>query len=94
MKQPTILLDPSAEEGPARRQRLAPPASLDGLTVGLLDISKARGDIFIDQLGKQLEARGIRVKHYAKPTSAKVAPVPLTQTIASECAVVVEALAD
>ena len=37
-----VLLDPTSERHPAERQRVARPASLAGMTVGLLDISKPR----------------------------------------------------
>ena len=39
----TTILDPTGERQPVTRQRSARPASLDGLTVGLLDITKPRG---------------------------------------------------
>ena len=42
------VLDPTSELNPSQRQILARPTSLEGLTVGLLDISKARGDVFLD----------------------------------------------
>ncbi|PPR26476.1 MAG: hypothetical protein CFH40_00008 [Alphaproteobacteria bacterium MarineAlpha10_Bin3] len=89
-----VLLDPTAESAPAIRQRVAPPASLDGLTIGLLDIGKARGDVFLDQLADGMTARGLTVRRYAKPTNTKVAPLPVAQAIALECDVVVEALSD
>ena len=88
------LLDPTAERKPARRARLTPPASLDGLTVGLLDIAKPRGDVFIDRIAELMRERGIRVRRYAKPTNTKVAPVAMAQAIATECDLVVEALSD
>ncbi len=94
MNERQTLLDPTSEATPAARERLAPPASLAGRTVALLDIGKARGDVFIDQLGQRLTERGIAVRQYAKPTNTKVAPVGLAQTIAEECDVVVEALSD
>ena len=72
----------------------ARPASLEGLTVGLLDISKARGDTFLDELESMLSGRGLAVKRYKKPTFARVAPVDLQHQIATECNVVIEALAD
>ena len=87
-------LDPTAETTPAIRQRLPRPATLDGLTIGLLDISKPRGDVFLDQLELRLRERGVQTKRYRKPTYARVAPVALRQTIASECDLVIEALAD
>jgi len=89
-----ILLDPTSERQPGRRQLLPRPASLDGLTVGLLDISKPRGDIFLDQLDELLRGKGITVKRYRKPTFTRVAPVDLKQRIAAEVDVVVEGLAD
>ena len=73
-----VLLDPTSESAPAERQRIARPANLDGLTVGLLDISKPRAT----------------VRRYRKPTFAKPAPVDLRHEIAGQCHVVIEALAD
>ncbi len=94
MTQQTILLDPTAERAPSARPRLARPDQLDGLTVGLLDISKARGNVFLDRLDERLSGMGIAVKRYKKPTFTRVAPTALSQQIASECQVVVEGLAD
>jgi hypothetical protein len=89
-----VLLDPTSERTPSERERVARPASLDGLTVGLLDISKARGDVFLNRLDELLTARGLRVLRYAKPTFTKPAPIDLRHEIASQCDVVIEALAD
>ena len=94
MSEPRILLDPSSERRPARRQRVPRPASLEGATLGLLDISKARGDVFLDRLEALLAERGIRVRRYRKATFTKPAPLDLRQQIAVECDAVVEALAD
>jgi hypothetical protein len=94
MNDPGILLDPTAERSPAARARLARPAALDGLTVGILDISKARGNVFLDRIDELLQARGVAVKRYRKPTFTRPAPTSLTQTIAAECDLVVEGLAD
>jgi hypothetical protein len=94
MNERTILLDPTSERAPAGRQRLARPTSLEGLTVGLLDISKPRGDIFLDRIQEGLADKGIAVKRYAKPTFTRPAPTAVAQAIAAECDVVIEALAD
>lgn len=91
---PRIVLDPTHERRPARRERLPRPARLAGLTVGLLDISKPRGDRFLDRVQVHLEARGARVRRYRKPTFTKPAPLDLRQRIATECGAVLEALAD
>jgi hypothetical protein len=89
-----VVLDPTAERSPAQRQQLARPAALDGLKVGLLDISKARGNVFLDQLETRLRGRNIEVLRFAKPTFTKPAPLDLRHEIATKCDVVIEALAD
>ena len=89
-----VLLDPTSELAPATRELTPRPASLDGLTVALLDISKARGDVLLDRLEQRLTADGVTVRRYAKPTFAKPAPVDLRHEIAVHCEVVIEALAD
>ena len=91
---PRILLDPTSERAPAVRERVARLDTLEGKTVGLLDISKPRGDLFLDRLEQQLRERGAGVKRYKKPTFTKPAPVDLRHEIAVECDAVVEALAD
>ena len=88
------LVDPTSERTPAQRRANPRPASLDGLTVGLLDISKARGDVVLDRLAELLAADGARVLRYRKPTFARPAPVDLRHEIAEQCEVVIEALAD
>jgi hypothetical protein len=90
----TELLDPTSERQPAARPRAARPGSLQGLTVGLLDISKPRGDVFLDRLEELLEGRGVEVLRFRKPTFTKPAPPDLRQEVASRCEAVVEALAD
>ena len=90
----TSLLDPTSERHVVERERLARPASLEGLTVGLLDISKPRGDVFLNRIEERLVGIGATVKRYTKPTFAKPAPVDLRHQIATECQVVIEALAD
>ena len=89
-----VVLDPTSELSPAIRQLTVRPASLEGLTIGLLDISKARGDVFLDRLDELLQGDGLRTRRYRKPTFAKPAPVDLRHEIATQCEVVIEALAD
>jgi hypothetical protein len=76
------------------RERVPRLAGVAGKTIGLLDISKARGDVFLDQLEKRLRERGAAVLRFAKPTFTKPAPIDLRQEIATKCHAVVEALAD
>ena len=89
-----VVLDPTSEREIALRKRAERIASLEGATIGLLDISKPRGDVFLDRLEEQLSARGARALRFKKPTFAKPAPVDLRHEIATKCAAVVEALAD
>ncbi len=89
-----VLLDPTSERTPSQRQRLARPEKLDGLTVGLLDISKPRGNVFLDQLETRLRGNSIEVLRFAKPTFTKPAPLDLRHEISTKCNVVIEALAD
>ena len=89
-----VLLDPTSERSPAQRARLPRLDTLEGKTVGLLDISKPRGDIFLNRLQLELEKRGARVERFSKPTFTKPAPVDLRHDIATRCDAVIEALAD
>ncbi|TYP88933.1 hypothetical protein BD833_10389 [Blastococcus xanthinilyticus] len=88
------VLDPTGERQPAVRALLPRPPALHGRTVGLLDISKARGDVVLDRLAELLAADGALVRRYRKPTFARTAPVDLRHEIAEQCEVVIEALAD
>lgn len=94
MSDAQILLDPTSELSPVQRPRLPRLPSLEGLTVGLLDISKKRGDVFLDRLDLLLRERGIGVKRYRKPRFSILAPQELKLQIRAECGAVVEALAD
>ena len=89
-----VFLDPTAELSAASKALLPRLASLEGKTVGLLDINKPRGDVLLDRLEQLFTAEGVSVKRYAKPTMTRVAPLEIKQQIAMECDAVVEALAD
>ena len=89
-----VLLDPGSERDPGRREPQPLPGSLDGLVLGMLDISKPRGDVFLDELERMFGERGVTVKRYSKPTFTRPAPDELRGRIAEECDVVLEALAD
>jgi hypothetical protein len=94
MAMTNFVLDPTDERTPATRARVARPASLEGLTVGLLDITKARGEVFLERLDELLQERGLTTRRFAKPTFTKPAPADLRHEIAEHCHVVIEALAD
>lgn len=90
----TTILDPTGERSVTARPRLSRPEKLDGLRIGLLDIAKSKGDIFLDRVEQRLTERGLEVKRYAKPTNTRPAPTSLCQQISSEVDVVIEALSD
>ena len=70
-----VLLDPTSERdrdapASARRARRRSTAR----DVGLLDITKPRGDVFLDRLEELLERAACTVERFAKPTFTKPAP--------------------
>jgi hypothetical protein len=94
MSEVRILLDPTSERNLETQARAARLETLAGQKVGLLDIAKPRGNVFLDRLEVGLVERGAEVVRFAKPTFTKPAPVDLRQEIAVQCDAVVEALAD
>jgi hypothetical protein len=94
MNEPRILLDPTSERSLAIRARVPRLVSLAGKTLGLLDISKPRGNVFLDRLEAKLRDRGAETLRFVKPTFTKPAPVDLRHEIATRCDAVIEALAD
>ena len=89
------LIDPTSELAPETRQPLPRLlASNTDVTVGLLDISKPKGDVFLNRVEDLLQQRGIKTRRFKKPTFTHVAPDALRQEIAQSCDAVVEALAD
>jgi len=91
----TTLLDPTDERVPVTRQLATRTAKISG-NVALLDISKPRGNVLLDQLEQRLAERlpGVTLNRYAKPTFTKPAPQELRQEIKSNNDFVIEALAD
>lgn len=90
----TTVLDPTSEVTPVGREKSRRPESLSGLSVGLLDITKPRGDVFLDHVEAKLTDLGASVVRFSKPTFAKPAPADLRHEIATQCDAVIEALAD
>jgi hypothetical protein len=88
------LLDPTAEQTPAGRPLAARLDGIEGKVLGLLDIRKPRGDVFLDRVEELLRARGADVRRFAKPTFTKPAPADLRHELSVACHGVIEALAD
>ncbi len=91
----TTILDPTDERVPVRRSLTPRPEAISG-TVALLDISKPRGDVLLNQLEVRLRERlpDVEVRRYSKPTFTKPAPEALRQELAKEADFVIEGLAD
>lgn len=89
-----VLLDPTSELRPPEREAAPRLVSVEGKTVGLLDISKPGGAAFLDVVEEGLRERGAEVVRFSKPTFTKPAPVDLRHEIATRCDAVIEALAD
>ena len=92
----TKLYDPTAAPPRAGASLAARLPDLRGRTVGLLDISKAKGNFFLDRVAEVLAERHAprEIVRRTKPTFARPAPDSLRNELAERCDVVVEALAD
>ena len=90
----TTLLNPTGEHETAKRVQAQRPIALDGLTVGVHDIGKPRGDVFVNRVAERLAERGIAVKRYAKPSPNAPAIIATRQKMLAETQVAVIGLAD
>ena len=90
-----VILDPTDERVPVERQLTPRTGEITG-NVALLDISKPRGNVLIDQLESRLKERLPKVTftRYAKPPYTKPAPADLRKEIRQNNRFVIEALAD
>ena len=94
---PTTLINPLDE---TQRPFSKPAPRLPNLTgkkIGLLDISKTGGSIFLDHIERLLKQRyGVaEIVRAIKPTFTKPAPeVVIAKFVDAECDAVIEALAD
>ena len=90
-----LLLDPTNERTVLQRSLLPRPASLRGKTIGLLDISKPRGDVFLDRLEQRLTELGAgrRCGSRSRRSPSRRPSICATRS-RSQCELVIEALAD
>jgi hypothetical protein len=70
------------------------PDELGGRRIALLDISKRRGDEFLDRVEQLLGDRGAETFRVAKPLFSRPAPDHVIEEIAIRADLAVEGLAD
>ena len=92
---PLVFLDPTSERDPIGRHPAVRQSILTG-TIGLVDISKPRGDVFLDEVERLVSERypSVDVIRFSKPTFTKPAPADLRAEVAERCKAVIQALAD
>lgn len=91
-----IMLDPT-DKVEREEKNLAPRLeTLEGKTLGLLDISKAKGNFFLDRVEEILrEQYGVKeVLRRMKPAVARTAPEELKKELSGKCDALIEALSD
>jgi hypothetical protein len=91
-----IMLDPT-DKVEREEKNLAPRLdTLEGKTLGLLDISKAKGNFFLDRVEEILrEQYGVKeVLRRMKPAVARTAPEDLKKELSEKCDGLIEALSD
>lgn len=94
---PTTLVNPLDETPRVFSKPAARLSSLSGKTIGLLDISKPGGSVFLDHLERLLKQRyGVaEIVRAMKPTFTKPAPdAVIAKFLDAKCDAVIEALAD
>jgi len=91
-----LLLDPTDQVERATKAFAPRLDSLAGKTIGLLDISKAKGSFFLDRVEEVLRTRyDVKdVLRRMKPTVARPAPAPLQAELTEKCDAIIEALSD
>ena len=95
MNDSLVILDPTDERAPIGRQPAVRSGRLQG-TLGIIDISKARGDVFCDEVERLVRERmpDLEVIRLRKPTYTKPAPSDLREEVGTRCRAVIQALAD
>ena len=94
---PIYLIDPTDESETVHRQLAPRGMTLDGATVALIDIRKARGDVLLDRLEQRIMRQHptATVLRMAKPTFTKPAPADfIDEVVATGANFAIEGLAD
>jgi hypothetical protein len=91
-----MFLDPTDKVDRGQKAFAPRLDTLAGKTIGLLDISKAKGSFFLDRVEEVLrEQYGVKdVLRRMKPTVTRPAPEPIKVELREKCDAVIEALSD
>ena len=91
-----VLFDPTDKVERAQKAFAPRLETLSGMTVGLLDISKAKGSFFLDRVEEMLRQQyGVKeVLRRMKPTVTRPAPEAIKTELTEKCDAVIEALSD
>ena len=92
----TRLYDPTAASASSHAKLATRVSTLQDKVIGLLDISKAKGNVFLDRLEARLheQCRPRAILRRTKPTFARPAPEELRKELEQHCDLIIEALAD
>ena len=90
------VFDPTAEDTAATSPGAARLASLEGLTIGLLDNGKPNSDKVLKKVAEMLAAQhpGLTIHYYRKPGAYRPAPDSLLDKVATECDVALVGIGD
>jgi len=92
----TKLYDPTVTPANNAATLAARGPDLQGKVIGLLDISKAKGNVFLDRLAERLteHCQPREIIRRVKPTFARPAPEETRKELEQKCDLIIEALAD
>jgi hypothetical protein len=92
----TKLYDPTAAPVSSATPLTARVADLNGKVIGMLDISKPKGDVFLDRLAERIavQFQPREIIRRTKPTFARPAPEEVRKELEQKCDLIIEALAD
>ncbi len=90
------LYDPTAAPTSSATPLAARVADLHGKVIGMLDISKPKGNFFLDRLAQRLteQFQPHEIIRVMKPTFTRPAPEEVRKELEQKCDMVIEALAD
>ena len=90
------VLHPAAQDV-AQKHTLAPRlASLQGMTLGLIDNHKKNADVYLDEVSRLLKTQyGVaRIINYRKDSQSMPTPAAVMDDLAAQCDAIIHAVAD